>query len=376
MGRIVGFFNFDYLDKVGAALFNTEGGLLKFNKNFKKWTGCKKGSVVTDLFPEMSGERFEKGINKRGRFNYKATLTNKRGDEIDLHLGFRKITRRGEDYIFLQVDDRTREREKDAILQRATQLLEKRNRELDRVNRDLTDAYDRLLLNGKLMAVGEMAASMILEMRHPVQMMMANAQLLDDFIRDPEATEMLQDIIQYCTQVSKILEGLHSYAEKKERDLDPHSVKKLLDDAFKLCRRPIESQRIRLTTPLVDEAIHVNCRPTEISQVLINLLNNAAEAVGGTDGAWVRVEVETDDSNINIAIVDSGEGLPESLAQKIMEPFFTTKDAGAGSGTGLGLTISKKILTSHRGKLTLDTESPNTRFVMSMPLSEETSANE
>ncbi len=376
MGRIVGFFNFDYLDKVGAALFNMEGQLLKFNKSFKKWTGCKKSSSVLELFPEMSGDRFEKGITKRGRFSYKTTIQNKRGDEIDLTLAFRKITRRGEDYIFAQVDDRTREREKDAILQRATQLLEKRNRELDRVNRDLTEAYDQLLLTGKLMAVGEMAASMILEMRHPVQMMMANAQLLDDFIRDPEATEMLQDIIQYCTQVSKILEGLHSYAEKKERDLDPHSVKALLDDAFKLCRRPIESQRIRLTTPLVDENLKIACRPTEISQVFINLLNNAAEAVGGTDGAWIRVEVEQKDSNLEIAVVDSGEGLPESLAQKIMEPFFTTKDAGAGSGTGLGLTISKKIMTSHRGKLTLDTDSPNTRFVMTLPLVEDSDSAE
>lgn len=367
MGRIVGFYNLDYLDKVGGAIFDLDFKLLKFNKSFKKWTGCKRGAAAFDLFPEMSAERFEKGITKRGRFNYKTTIQNKKGDEIDLALAFRKISRRDQEYIFLQVDDRTREREKDAILKRATQLLEKRNRELDRLNRDLTEAYDQLLLTGKMMAVGEMAASMILEMRHPVNMMMANAQLLDDFIRDSEATEMLQDIIQYCTQVSKILEGLHSYAEKKERDLDPHSIKSLLDDAFKLCRRPIESQRIKLTTPLVDEDLMIACRTTEIGQVLINLLNNAAEAVGGTDDAWIRVEVESNDEHVVVSVVDSGEGLPEALAQKIMEPFFTTKDAGAGSGTGLGLTISRKIMTSHRGKLELDTNSPNTRFVLTFP---------
>lgn len=367
MGRIIGFYNFDYLDKIGAAIFDLDGNLLKFNSSFKKWTGARKGAKVADIFPEMSIERFEKGINKRGRFAYKATLHNKRGDEIDLAMAFRKFSRRDDEYIFLQIDDRTREREKDAILKRATQLLEKRNRELDRLNRDLTEAYDQLLLTGKMMAVGEMAASMILEMRHPVNMMMANAQLLDEHIRDTEATEMLQDIIQYCTQVSKILEGLHSYAEKKERDLDPVSVKTLLDDAFKLCRRPIESQGIKLTTPLVDENLLIACRPTEIGQVLINILNNAAEAVGGTDDAWVRVDVEADDQKVEIAVVDSGDGLPEALAQKIMEPFFTTKDAGAGSGTGLGLTISRKIMKSHRGNLELDTSSEQTRFVITFP---------
>ena len=367
MGRIVGFYNLDYLDKVGGAIFDLDHKLIKYNGSFKKWTGCKRGATPTDLFPEMSADRYEKGISKRGRFSYKATIQNKKGDEIDLALAFRKISRRGEEYIFLQVDDRTREREKDAILKRATQLLEKRNRELDRLNRDLSEAYDQLLLTGKMMAVGEMAASMILEMRHPVNMMMANAQLLDDFIRDSEATEMLQDIIQYCTQVSKILEGLNSYAEKKERDLEPHSIKTLLDDAFKLCRRPIEAQRIKLTTPLVDEGLMIGCRPTEIGQVFINILNNSAEAVGGTEDAWIRVEVESVDDKIIVSVIDSGEGLPEALAQKIMEPFFTTKDAGAGSGTGLGLTISRKILTSHRGQLELDTDSPNTKFVMTFP---------
>jgi len=367
MVRIVGFYNFDYLDKIGAALFDLDGNLLKFNKSFKKWSGCKKGAAVTALFPDMSAERFDKGITKRGRFSYKATFQNHKGDEIDLALGFRKIERGGTELIFLQIDDRTREREKDAILKRATQLLEKRNRELDRLNRDLSEAYDQLMLTGKMMAVGEMAASMILEMRHPVNMMMANAQLLDDFIRDSEATEMLQDIIQYCTHVSKILEGLHGYAEKKERELEPVSVKTLLDDAFKLCRRPIEGQRIKLTTPLVDENLLIACRPTEIGQVLINLLNNSAEAVGGTDDAWIRVEVDSGDSGVNISVIDSGEGLPEALAQKIMEPFFTTKDAGAGSGTGLGLTISKKILTSHKGKLTLDTTHSNTKFQIVFP---------
>lgn len=373
MTRIVGFYNFDFLDKVACALFTLDGRLIKANRVFKEWCGgprkAHKGASVFKLFPKMPEERFNKGINKRSRFSYRATIDATRREDFDAQLAFRKIDRRGQELIFLQGTDRSREKEKDAILTRATQLLEKRNRELDMVNRDLTEAYDRLLLSGKLTSVGKMATSMILEMRHPVELIMVNAQLLDDHIRDREATEMLQAIIQAGTQVSKIVEGLRGFSQSEGREArEIVSLQKVLKDVTKLIRKTFASNKVKLSMPKVDPTIGLECIPTEISQVLLNLLNNAVEAQSGEEGAWTRVEVETADDKMTLSVIDSGDGLPAELTEKLMEPFFTTKAAGAGTGTGLGLTIARKITESHGGQFILDTESENTRFAVVLPM--------
>ena len=90
--------------------------------------------------------------------------------------------------------------------------------------------------------------------------------------------------------------------------------------------------------------------------------------MSGESGAWTRVEVETADDKVTISVIDSGDGLPAELAEKLMEPFFTTKAAGAGTGTGLGLTIARKITEGHGGQFILDTESENTRFAVVLPM--------
>lgn len=371
MSRIVGFYNFDYLDKVSCALFTPDGHLLKVNKSFKTLTGtAKRGRHVFDIFPDIPADRYEKGLTKRGRFNHLTTLE-VRGREFDLQLAFRNIERRGTEYIFLQINDRTRDREKDAILSRATQLLEKRNRELDTLNRDLNEAYDQLVLSGKLTAVGEMATSMILEMRHPLELMMVNAQMLDDHIRDREATEMLQAIIQAGAQVNKIVEGLRGIAQKGGRpNTETLSVKDLIDDTAKLFRKQVQQRKIDLQIDKIDPELKIDCRPTEITQVFLNLLSNAADAVEDYDTRWIRLEAVQQDSDVAISFVDSGTGLPAELVPKLMEPFFTTKAAGTGTGTGLGLSISKKILEAHKGSLSVNHDRENTCFVATLPLSE------
>jgi two-component system NtrC family sensor kinase len=103
--------------------------------------------------------------------------------------------------------------------------------------------------------------------------------------------------------------------------------------------------------------------------VLLNLLNNAFYAVTHQKNHAPTIIVsaeKTSDNHIEIAVVDSGLGIPPELRTKIFEPFFTTKVAG--EGTGLGLSISKNLVISNEGDLYLDTSSERTRFCMSFPI--------
>ena len=109
----------------------------------------------------------------------------------------------------------------------------------------------------------------------------------------------------------------------------------------------------------------VVCRPSEISQVLMNLLGNSFDAVESQELKWVTLTVDQNEGKVNLAVTDSGKGVDTAIVQKIMDPFFTTK--GIGRGTGIGLSISKGIAENHNGTLSLDTKSKVTRFVLEIP---------
>jgi two-component system C4-dicarboxylate transport sensor histidine kinase DctB len=99
--------------------------------------------------------------------------------------------------------------------------------------------------------------------------------------------------------------------------------------------------------------------------VILNLLNNALDAVMGGKERLVRLECTDRGGFYEIAVSDSGVGIAEEIRDKIMRPFFTTKPPGRG--TGLGLSISSNIAADHGGCLGLDTKAPLTRFVLALP---------
>jgi C4-dicarboxylate-specific signal transduction histidine kinase len=106
-------------------------------------------------------------------------------------------------------------------------------------------------------------------------------------------------------------------------------------------------------------------RPSEIVQVLVNLLNNSYDAIESQPRGWARISLTLAAHDFHIEVTDSGAEIELEVAQKMMEPFFTTKMTG--KGTGLGLSVSKQIIQSHNGELFYDPTSENTRFVFTLP---------
>lgn len=112
-------------------------------------------------------------------------------------------------------------------------------------------------------------------------------------------------------------------------------------------------------------SLEIECHSIKISQVLLNLLNNAYDAIQNQKEKWIKVEIIERQHEIDLIVTDSGNGIPVSVQKRMMQPFFTTKDIG--KGTGLGLSISQGIVTSHHGKINIDNASMNTRFVITLP---------
>lgn len=95
-------------------------------------------------------------------------------------------------------------------------------------------------------------------------------------------------------------------------------------------------------------------------------LNNSHDAVKSLKEKWIHIEANVSDQYVHLSVIDSGTGIPDEVSDKIFRPFFTTKNIG--EGTGLGLSISQGIIRSHGGTLQYDGNSPNTKFVISLPI--------
>ena len=238
--------------------------------------------------------------------------------------------------------------------------------EKDQLLAELKDTQAKITQTAKMSALGEMAAGIAHEINNPLGIIRGNCQLLKDQI---SMGEIVPDDISKTTEkidgtverIAKIVTGLRSFA--READGEPlieTSVAKIVADTLDFCQSRFKNHGVSLKVDRIDPALKINCRDVEISQVLLNLLNNAFDAVEGHADPWVQLLIRDGSGSVVFSVIDSGTGVSPELREKIMQPFFTTKEVG--KGTGLGLSISTGIIASHGGRLWLDLENPRTCF--------------
>jgi signal transduction histidine kinase len=233
----------------------------------------------------------------------------------------------------------------------------------------LKSAQAQLVESGKLAALGQMAGGIAHEINSPL----ATVQLATRQIRRAteaasvdralilERTEMIQSVMD---RIAGIITGLRSFCQDGSMDpLTTVSVGKVIQDTLVFCeqRFRVSGVPLRVDAPGLEAEIH--CRPVQLSQVLLNLLNNAYDAVRPLPGRGVRLRVAPSEEIIRVHVEDEGEGIPEEIRERVFEPFFTTK----GAGTGLGLSISKKIIEAHGGRLNLSSQDGKTEFTIELP---------
>ena len=244
------------------------------------------------------------------------------------------------------------------------------------IGQDLTDrrlAESKMIQSSKMASLGEMSAGVSHEINNPLAIIQGSAfraiqNLSDAANRRDEVEGDLNRIIQNCDRIARIVRGLRAFSRSVEHEpFMPTPLATVVEDVLNLAHERFKSQNISLHIELGAPAI-IDCRPVQLGQVLMNLLNNAFDAVSEgpktSRDIWVHAKVVGE--NIQIAVEDSGVGIPKAVQERILEPFFTTK--AVGKGTGLGLSISKGIIESHNGRLWLDTQSKKTRFVIEIPI--------
>jgi signal transduction histidine kinase len=233
---------------------------------------------------------------------------------------------------------------------------------------------EQLLQQSKLSALGEMAAGVAHEINNPLAIIVGRSeQVLNRLGREELADTYLKEsmtIMQDTAfRISRIIKALLDFS--KQGLQTPYSIEtldKIVSDIKVLCEERFRYYGVILLME-GDLNLQVRTRGPQISQVLLNLLNNAFDSVEKENDRWVKVIVEITDDFVRISVVDSGKGIPLENRDKIMQPFFTSKEVG--KGIGLGLSISKGIIENHGGKFYLDNNRSHTTFVVELPIVED-----
>ncbi len=257
-----------------------------------------------------------------------------------------------------------------ALARRTEQRLRKAEIDRQKMQRQLVDA-------GKLAAIGELAAGVAHEINNPLAIMMENAGWIQDLLtsEDPQSEEnmaeiqtSLQTIATQGQRCREITHKLLSFARKADNASKKVRVNPLLQDIAGFARQKAKYRNVELRLALDPAVEEVEASPTELQQIILNLVNNAIDAIDKPGGV-VELRSAREDDAVSILIRDNGQGIPADILPRIFDPFFTTK--AEGQGTGLGLAICRDILTKMDGTIRVDsTPGRGSVFQVRLPLTE------
>ncbi len=223
----------------------------------------------------------------------------------------------------------------------------------------------QIIQSSKLSSLGEMAGSIAHEINNPLAIIGALAfkiqSLLDrDPLDRPLINESLDKVQATVKRISKIVKSLRQVSrDASQDDFETCELKTVIEEVLDVCREKFASQGVQLEVQLPESQL-VRCRRIPISQVVLNLLNNAYYVVKSHPQGWIKVHSENLGKRTRISIIDSGNGISPEVVAKIFQPFFTTKEIG--EGTGLGLSVSKQIIQDHASSLEYELKDGHTCF--------------
>lgn len=376
--------SFDDITDLASHICNTPIALISLIDKDRQWFKSKHGIDVEEGARDLSfcGH----AINQNDIFEVKNVFDDERfsdnpyviGDpKIVFYAGYTLKSSSGYNLGTLCVVDHE-PRELNESQKRALRILGRQvigQLELRRSNRNIREASRRLqeqsekiekqqaafIEQAKMASLGLMAGGIAHEINNPMSIIhLANVQIkmaLESKNLE-KIKEVTQTIDRTVERIVKIIKSLQTIS--RDASLDPMhegELDKIVEGTLSICRERFKSRGV-LIEQEGDFSHKLWCREGEISQILLNLLANAFDAVEKMENPWIRIQTEQHGDEVIVSVIDSGDGISDS--SRLMDPFYTTKPVG--KGVGLGLSISKNIAESHQGRLEIDKTSANTKF--------------
>ena len=274
------------------------------------------------------------------------------------------------------------------VVERTAELT-KQKEELQQALDELKTTQNQLIHSEKMASLGELTAGIAHEIQNPLNFVNnfseVNKELIDELNEalvtgdKDEVASITKDILenehkimQHGKRAEAIVKSMLQHSRSNTGKKEPADINSLADEYLRLAyhgfRAKDKSFNANFKAVLADDLPKINIVAQDIGRVLLNLINNAFQAVRVVENPEVIVKTQMNHGMVEIRVIDNGPGIPKDIKEKIFQPFFTTKPTG--EGTGLGLSLSYDIITKgHGGKIELKSnKKEGTAFTISLPV--------
>jgi PAS domain S-box-containing protein len=265
--------------------------------------------------------------------------------------------------------------------------------ELEKSNRRLRSTQEQLIQAEKMESVGRLAAGVAHEVRNPLALLLLGVDYLSTGVvqGDTNVPTILREMREAISRADRIVRGLVNFSGDNRPSLAAVEFRPLLEDVLLMMRHELTRASVRVDVRVQRDLPSIWADKGRIEQVLVNLITNAIQAMEKTtqprlrirarlktlddvardEGARTFDHLRLGDEAVVIEVIDNGPGIPSRAASKLFDPFFTTKPTGVG--TGLGLTVVRRIVDLHQGRIELrnDPETGGARATLTLRVASE-----
>ncbi|MBI9089727.1 MAG: PAS domain S-box protein [Desulfobacterium sp.] len=372
----------------GGITIHDKGTILECNQGLSEITGYSVDELIgmngLRLIAEQSRPMVMDKILSGYEEPYEAIGLLKNGEEYPIRLEGRNIPYKGKSVRTVEFRDVTEQK--------------KAEQDREKLQNQLTQAQ-------KMESVGRLAAGMAHEINNPLAGVIQNINVLSNrlsrkdipanlkaaekvgtsmdtivkFLEDRRVPQILKAIADSGLRMAAIVDNLLNFSRKSHSAFSTHNPVELVEKTLELAstdfdlKKHYDFKAISIEREYEDNLPVISCEGNSVQQVILNILNNGAYAMGGYQNSLIskftiRIKNEIDNDMLRIEIEDNGPGMDKNTLKKVFEPFFTTKPVGIG--TGLGLSVSYFIITeTHKGTIGIESElEKGTKFIVRLPV--------
>lgn len=239
-----------------------------------------------------------------------------------------------------------------------------------RLHQDLIDAQQKLQQMEQLRALGDLAAELAHSMRHTLGLVVGHA---DGWLTlNGDAKKAMTAVLTAAEEGQQVIDRIHQFTRLgvgRERNLT--DINQLVRDGVASARELVPEATVDWQLPLADDLPQISINAEDMTEVIVNLAENAARACSES-GSLIRIATQRRGDGVRLTVTDDGPGIASDIIDNIFDPFFSTRDA---DGAGLGLSIALRVVEDHGGSLSVDsTPGQGTTFTVDLPPSSDTPA--
>jgi signal transduction histidine kinase len=225
---------------------------------------------------------------------------------------------------------------------------------------------DELLHFSRLITIGELSASFAHEVTNPLMLIRGHLRFVEESLSAEHPLRLHFEVIDRASRrIEEMAKRMLDFSKKRTRLTESCDAAELISDALRFVQPYMGSHFIDVKVYLEPELPLVNIDRWQMVQAMVNLLQNAADAMADSDRRILSITASVEGGQMRIAISDTGTGIASGNVARIFDAFYTTKGE---RGTGLGLYITKQVIEAHNGTINVQTGDRGTSFVISLPL--------